>query len=81
MSTSRSQFMQGSFEDKLASQKEALRQGKQIADIIEAQQVQEQERRREALGASVLSTPAASRTLTELNALKRRRGLASCSWR
>jgi serine/threonine protein kinase len=69
------QFMQGLFEDKLASQKEALSQGKLMADIIEAQQVQEQDDGGR-LSHSILSTPAASRTLTELNALKRRRGLA-----
>jgi serine/threonine-protein kinase len=68
-------FMQSLFEDKLAAQKEALLQGKQLADIIELQEAQEADEGR--LSQSILSTPAASRTLTEVNALsalRQRRG-------
>ena len=67
------QFMQGLFEDKLAMQKEALLQGKQLADIIEMQH---------ALSApdvgdvdasgrhatSTQSMPAAARTVTDVTA-------------
>lgn len=68
-------FMQSLFEDKLASQKEALLQGKQLADIIEAQKSEPaiEEAR---LSQSVLSTPAASRTVTEIKALRKRRSVA-----
>ncbi len=68
------QFMQSLFEDKLASQKEALQQGKQLADIIEARQSEADEGAR--LSQSILSTPAASRTLTQINAMRKRRGYA-----
>jgi eukaryotic-like serine/threonine-protein kinase len=70
------QFMQSLFEDKLASQKEAISQGKLMADIIDAQQVQEQQDDGARLSHSVLSTLAASRTVTETKALRRRRGVA-----
>ena len=69
------QFMQHLFEEKLASQKEALLQGKQLADIIELQEVQEAPEEAARSSQSVLSTPAASRTLTEIHALRRRRGI------
>jgi eukaryotic-like serine/threonine-protein kinase len=60
-----SQFMQSLFEDKLQSQKEALLQGKQLADIIEQQQPLDS-----SLDASqaLLSTPAAAHTLTDVPA-------------
>ena len=72
------QFMQSLFEDKLASQKEALSQGKLLADIIEAKQGQDSVAPDDGarLSQSILSTPAASRTLTEINALRRRRSVA-----
>jgi serine/threonine protein kinase len=60
-----SQFMQGLFEDKLASQKEALMQGKQLADIIEQQQPLESSLD---VSQALLSTPAASHTVTDLPA-------------
>ena len=60
-----SQFMQGLFEDKLQSQKEALLQGKQLADIIEQQQPLESSLD---VSQALLSTPAASHTLTDLPA-------------
>jgi serine/threonine protein kinase len=72
------QFMQGLFEDKLAMQKEALLQGKQLADIIEMQH---------ALSApdvgdvdasgrhatSTQSMPAAARTVTDVTASSHRK--------
>jgi serine/threonine-protein kinase len=75
------QFMQSLFEEKLASQKEALLQGKQLADIIEAQGGEAGQAATEGddgarLSQSVLSTPAASRTVTEIRAMRRRRGVA-----
>ena len=68
-------FMQSLFEDKLATQKAALLQGKQLADIIELQQAAESDDGR--LSQSILSTPAASRTLTAVTAMRRRRGVAA----
>ncbi len=74
------QFMQALFEEKLASQKEALLQGKQLADIIELQQPPEPAPPSEGdassrlSSASVLSAPAASRTVTGVTAAPRRRG-------
>ncbi|MGH7328327.1 MAG: protein kinase domain-containing protein, partial [Polyangiaceae bacterium] len=67
------EFMQGLFEEKLASQKQALLQGKALAEIIDSQvsepapQSQDSNSGR-ASQASVLSMPAASRTVTEVNA-------------
>ncbi len=67
-------FMQKLFEDKLASQKEALMQGKQLAEIIDAQSEPPPPPSEYDLGAprasqaSILSMPAASRTVTEINA-------------
>jgi len=58
-----SQFMQGLFEDKLQSQKEALLQGKQLADIIEQQQPLDSSLD---VSSALLSTPAAAHTLTEI---------------
>jgi serine/threonine protein kinase len=60
-----SQFMQGLFEDKLESQKEALLQGKQLADIIEQQQPLESS---VDMSQALLSTPAAAHTLTDVPA-------------
>jgi serine/threonine-protein kinase len=74
------QFMQSLFEEKLASQKEALLQGKQLADIIELTQPadvgppSEGDASSRLSSASVLSTPAASRTVTGIS-VRRRRGL------
>lgn len=67
-------FMQKLFEDKLASQKEALMQGKQLAEIIDAQSEPPPPPSEYDLGAarasqaSILSMPAASRTVTEIDA-------------
>ncbi|MEO8800326.1 MAG: serine/threonine-protein kinase [Polyangiaceae bacterium] len=67
-------FMQKLFEDKLASQKEALMQGKQLAEIIDAQSEPPPPPSEYELGAprasqaSILSMPAASRTVTEIDA-------------
>jgi serine/threonine-protein kinase len=69
------QFMQGLFEEKLASQKEALLQGKQLADIIEMQNPDASDELNR-LSQSVLSAPAASRTLTEIQARRKRRSVA-----
>ncbi len=70
------EFMQGLFEDKLASQKEALLQGKQLADVIEAQVTEppppasqsEFDLAGRSSQQSILSMPAASRTVTETDA-------------
>jgi eukaryotic-like serine/threonine-protein kinase len=59
-----SQFMQGLFEDKLQSQKEALIQGKALADIIAQQEPQQSELD---MSQALLSTPAASHTLTDVS--------------
>jgi serine/threonine protein kinase len=68
-------FMQSLFEEKLASQKEALLQGKHLADIIEAQKSEPTfEEAHPSQG--ILSTPAASRTVTEIKALRKRRSIA-----
>jgi serine/threonine-protein kinase len=67
-----SHFMHGLFEEKLASQKEALLQGKQLADIIESQQPPPPQDSLYDVDANrgsssgLLSTPAASRTVTDL---------------
>jgi serine/threonine protein kinase len=73
-------FMQSLFEDKLLDQKEALVQGKQLADIIERQSGglrdgadSQHEVSENRLSASILSTPAASRTVTGLDGIRRRR--------
>ncbi|MBX3192543.1 MAG: serine/threonine protein kinase [Labilithrix sp.] len=67
------QFMQSLFEDKLAAQKEALLQGKQLADIIEMQHAMTSasELDVDASGQRVTSTnsmPAAARTVTDVSA-------------
>ncbi len=74
-------FMQSLFEDTLASQEEALLQGKNAADDIELRERQLQQKldgvdEGARLSQSILSTPAASRTLTEIKAMRRRRGVA-----
>ncbi|MBS2018212.1 MAG: serine/threonine protein kinase [Deltaproteobacteria bacterium] len=67
-------FMQGLFEDKLAAQKEALLQGKQLADIIEMQhQMSSPDATMELHGsgpfaASTQSIPSAARTVTDVTA-------------
>jgi serine/threonine-protein kinase len=70
------QFMQSLFADKLATQTEALQQGKQLADIIEARQQDSLVPEDSRLSQSILSAPAASRTLTELDLVRRRRSTA-----
>src|SRR5579883_2728248 len=76
-----SQFMQSLFEDKLASQKEQLLQGKQLADIIALQQGPEStdsinpaESGQRPSALSLHSTPAASRTVTGVNDSPVRKG-------
>lgn len=67
-------FMQSLFEEKLALQKEALLQGKQLADIIEMQQALSAPPEAEVDGsgmmraANTLSMPAAARTVTDVSA-------------
>lgn len=73
------QFMQSLFEDKLAMQKEALLQGKQLADIIEMQHALSTPDVNDvdASGrhaASTQSMPAAARTVTDVNASTHRKG-------
>jgi serine/threonine-protein kinase len=75
------QFMQGLFEDKLAMQKEALLQGKQLADIIEMQHAMTDVNDGDASerhATSTQSMPAAARTLTDIaaNTYGKRRGVA-----
>lgn len=70
-----SQFMGSLFEEKLALQKEALLQGKQLADIIEHQHADgvsdvDPIHRRQG------STPAAARTVTDVSANRLRRSAA-----
>jgi serine/threonine-protein kinase len=72
------QFMQGLFEDKLAMQKEALLQGKQLADIIEMQHAMSAPDVNDvdASGRHVTSTqsmPAAARTVTDVSASSHRK--------
>ena len=67
------QFMQMLFEEKLAIQKEALLQGKQLADIIEMQHALTAPPESDVDGsgqrvASTLSMPAAARTVTDVSA-------------
>jgi serine/threonine-protein kinase len=72
------QFMQGLFEDMLASQKEALLQGKQLADIIELQESRESMSQVSLIntGSNVTSVAAASHTLTGVDAPQR----SSAGW-
>ncbi|MDB4993448.1 MAG: Serine/threonine protein kinase PrkC, regulator of stationary phase, partial [Myxococcaceae bacterium] len=80
-------FMQGLFEDKLATQKEALLQGKALADIIEMQRSDpppsEMDMRSSQApsgsGPGTLSMPAASRTVTDV-AIRRARTQGSLPW-
>ena len=67
-----SQFMGGLFQDKIATQKEALLQGKQLADIIDRDSPRDS-----ALEFSQpnLSTPAASNTVTDIPANRSKAGL------
>jgi eukaryotic-like serine/threonine-protein kinase len=61
------EFMQNLFEEKLASQKQDLLAGKQLADIIELQQSGElpvDDASSARLSSSVLSAPSAARTVT-----------------
>jgi serine/threonine protein kinase len=66
------EFMQNLFEEKLASQKQDLLAGKQLADIIELQQAAESQTLEDPsnprLSQSVLSAPAAARTVTDVSA-------------
>jgi len=72
------QFMQSLFEDKLALQKEALLQGKQLADIIEMQHALtsgQDQSDVDASGRHATSTnsmPAAARTVTDVSAAPHR---------
>jgi serine/threonine-protein kinase len=70
-----SQFMQGLFEDKLASQKEALLQGKQLADIIALEQGADSTSSLDLRNSST-SAGAAARTIPNGGAARRRRGRA-----
>ncbi len=68
------QYMQSLFEEKLLAQKEQILQGKQLADIIDLQQPLDQtlgDGDGVRLSSSVLSTPSAARTITEIRAVKR----------
>jgi eukaryotic-like serine/threonine-protein kinase len=72
------QFMQSLFEDKLAMQKEALLQGKQLADIIEMQHAMSSPDMGDvdASGRHATSTqsmPAAARTVTDMSTAAHRR--------
>lgn len=76
------EFMQGLFEDKLASQKEALLQGKALAEIIDAQASEpppasqsEFDLAGRSSQQSILSMPAASRTVTEVSANRPRKSV------
>jgi len=60
-----SQFMQGLFQDKLETQKEALLQGKHLADILQQQEPAESSLE---MSQALLSTPAAAHTLTDVPA-------------
>ncbi len=76
-----SQFMQSLFEDKLASQKEQLLQGKQLADIIALQHGPDSDHGMDASGgrssASTLSMPAASHTVTGVPARRSGMGIVA----
>ncbi len=62
------QFMQTLFDDMLAAQKEALLQGKALADIIELQHPSPSSSDETGRPSTGLSMPAASRTVTDANA-------------
>jgi eukaryotic-like serine/threonine-protein kinase len=63
-----STFMQGLFEDKLQTQKEALLQGKQLADIIALQHDADSGEIDGGRPSSTMSTPAAAHTITNAGA-------------
>ena len=72
------QFMQGLFEDKLAMQKEALLQGKQLADIIEMQHALSTNDVNDVDASgrhptSTQSMPAAARTVTDMSTAAHRK--------
>lgn len=74
-----SEFMQLLFEDKLAAQKEAILQGKQLAEIIELQAERESMTDLSLLGrtgVNLPSTPASSHTVTDLKPHKAARSRA-----
>lgn len=79
------QFMQSLFEEKLAEQKEALLQGKHLADIIDVQHGPPSSADLTTLDgdasgqrvASTLSMPAAARTITDVSANRPRRAGAT----
>ncbi len=78
------QFMQTLFEEKLATQKEALLQGKQLAEIIELTHSDPPPHDAESSGSqqgasATLSMPAASRTVTDV-AIRRSRSRAAAMW-
>jgi eukaryotic-like serine/threonine-protein kinase len=72
------EFMQSLFEEKLASQKQEMLEGKALADIIDLQQSGEMQAMDDPsnprLSQSVLSAPAAARTLTDTAAMSKKRG-------
>ncbi len=65
-----SSFMQGLFEEKLQTQKEALLQGKQLADIIALQHDADSGEVDGGRASQTLSTPAAAHTVTSAGALR-----------
>jgi serine/threonine-protein kinase len=69
------QFMQSLFEDKLALQKEALLQGKQLADIIEMQHAMSSPDLSDvdASGRHATSMPPAARTVTDMSTAAHRK--------
>jgi serine/threonine-protein kinase len=69
-------FMGHLFAEKLQNQREALQQGKQLADIIEVRGSDSQIPDDGRLSQSVLSAPAAAHTIAELEARRNRRGVA-----
>lgn len=70
------QFMQTLFDEMLASQKEALLQGKALADIIELQHPSPASSPDASRPSTGLSMPAASRTVTDVNANKYKKSRA-----
>ena len=65
-----SSFMQSLFDDKLQSQKEALLQGKQLADIIALQHDHDSGELEGSRPSQTMSTPAAAHTITNAGALR-----------
>jgi serine/threonine-protein kinase len=73
------EFMQTLFAEKLASQKQEMLEGKQLADIIDLQHASGElpsadDPSNSRLSQSVLSAPAAARTLTDAAAMQKKRG-------